>query len=460
MDQSDNQAPKDHPDGAQQPSRRDFLKLSAIGAMGAVSLPALAGPLAKVGAGDPAAVRQNSMPGRIVLCHDPEMGGHLSTIDQYRVEEMIHRSVRILTNNSNTGPAFESLFPGVHSGSTFAVKVNCIGQASSRWETTRGIISGLSQMFGGTFDVSQATIFDRDNPRYRGYDEANFVFGGHNPVLAYNNNASNSGHQPVPGHHLSRYILNSDYLINVPALKSHNDPANMITVALKNHYGSCAPSELCGEIANMLTLNADVEVKQKTGLVVTCGLRGTYSGGPSTYPQLWNLYPEGSPNTLLITTDPVTTDYWARDMINAERATHGWSPKTCPWVETASAPPYEIGVSDPAQMTVINYDLIGIAEESPPSTHGNFLARNVPNPFSESTTLSFRLAEAGEAQLQIVDVTGRSVRELSESRFPAGYSTLRWDGRDSRGRQVAAGVYFARLQVGADVNTRRILLIR
>jgi len=462
---SDSKNPKDRPDSSANPSRRDFLKLSAIGAVGAVSLPALARPLAARPAATPGdagqlAERDNQMPGRIVLTHDPEMLGHEPTIDAARVEQMVLGSVRILTDISDTGAAFESLFPGVTSTSTFAIKVNCIGPTSSRWETTRGIVSGLSQMLGGTYDVSQVTIFDRDNPGNRGYDAANFVFGGHSPSIPTNNNASGSGHQPWPGYNLSRYILNCDYVINVPALKSHSDPSNMITVALKNHYGSCSPSSLCGNITGMLTLNADSEVKEKTGLVVTCGLRGTYTGGPGGSPQSWNTFPQASPNMLLVTTDPVTNEYWSRDLINAERAARGWSLKTCPWVETASEAPYELGISDPGEMTVINYDLIGVGEQSPPATRGTFLARNVPNPFSESTTLRFRLSEPGEVKLQIVDVTGRSVRVLSESHFPAGYSQLRWDGRDARGRRAATGIYFARLQAGAEVSSRRIILAR
>ncbi len=460
VENSDSKSPKDQPDSSPQPSRRDFLKLSAMGAIGAVGLPAIAGPLAKVGETGAVVGRENAMPGRIVLCHDPEMEGHVTTINAARVEEMVQRSVRILTDLSDTGAAFESLFPGVHAGSTFAIKVNCIGQTSSRWETTRGVVSGLSQMLGGTYDVGQVTIFDRDNPHNRGYNEANFIFNGNNPLIPSNNNASGSGHQPWPGYSLSRYILNCDYLINVPALKSHSDGNNMITVALKNHYGSCSPSSLCGNIPGMLALNADSQIKDKTGLVITCGIRGTYNGGPSTWPQTWNTFPEGSPNMLLVTTDPVTNEYWSRDLINAERTTHGWSDKTCPWVETASTAQYELGVSDPGAMTVLNYDSIGVGEASPPATRGTFLARNVPNPFSESTTLRFRLSDPGAVELRIVDVTGRSVRLLSESRFPAGYSELRWDGRDGRGRQMAAGVYFARLQAGAEISSRRIILAR
>jgi hypothetical protein len=304
METEDGKASGDKTHSLTHPSRRQFLRLSALGALSSVGIPAMAEQLVRTGSAVPK--RGNLMPGRIVICHDPEMEGHLPTINRDRVEEMVHRSVRLLTDLGETGPAFESLFPGIDEGSTFAIKVNCIGPTCTRWEVARGVVSGLSLMFGGTYDVSQVTLFDRDTLSRWGYTQSEFTFNGNFPLLSSGNNAGGSGYTPVPGHHLSRYILNSDYLIDIPALKSHSDPSNQITVAMKNHYGSCYPSSLCGNIPGMLMLNADPEIKAKTCLVLTDGLRATYTGGPGGSPQTWNLYPEATPNTLFLTTDPVT----------------------------------------------------------------------------------------------------------------------------------------------------------
>jgi hypothetical protein len=35
-----------------------------------------------------------------------------------------------------------------------------------------------------------------------------------------------------------------------------------------------------------------------------------------------------------------------------------------------------------------------------------------------------------------------------------------WDGRDGAGRSVAAGIYFARLEVGERVFVRRVAIVR
>ena len=249
-------------------------------------------------------------------------------------------------------------------------------------------------------------------------------------------------------------------MIDIPALKSHSDGNNQITVALKNHYGSCSPASLCGDIPGMLALNSDPNVKNKTGLVITDGLRATYNGGPSTPPMTWSNYTEGTPNTLLITTDPVTNDYWARDIINAQRAASGMADKPCPWVETASGDPYNIGVSDPGSMNVIHINPEGTGVESGIPAGAAFLAPGEPNPFRESTRLRFRLDRPGQASLRIYEVTGRLVRTLGEMTYPNGLSEVSWDGRDSHGRQVSAGVYLARLQSGDRTQTRRVVKIR
>ncbi len=461
MEKSGGNPPKKQHTSAVSPSRREFLKLSALGAL-AMGSPAVAKDLIGKGAGASDAVRGNGIPGKIVLCHDPLMNGHTATIDRDRVEASLHESIRLLTDIPDIGTAMESFFPGVHASSTFAIKVNCIGTTCTRWEVVRGIVSGLSQMAGGTYDVSNVTIFDRDNPHYSGYTESEFEFNGNTAYIATGNNANDSGHIVWEDHHLSRYLLNTDYVINVPALKSHTHWYNQITVGMKNHYGSCDPSDLCNDSTmGMLPLNSDTNLKDKTGLVVTDAIRATYYGGPGEPPQNWSIYDEATPNSLLVTTDPVTNEYWARDMINAQRVASGYSPRACAWIEAASEDPYNLGVSDPAEMTVINYDpTISVDDPGVAVPDGALLVASTPNPFSARTTLRFRLADASDAKIEIFAPSGRIVRQLGGQQYPAGMGEVVWDGLDQAGRRVSAGVYIARLTAGRAVTNRRVVMVR
>jgi hypothetical protein len=439
-------------------TRRQFLRLSAFGILGATAVPAMAERVlaknrrpAQWGSG-------NTLPGRIVIGRDGRMGGHLGTIDKDWVEQSVHRGVRDLTGIADTGAAFESLFPGLGADSTFAIKINLIGPCDTRWETARAVVSGLSLMLGGTYDVSQVTVFDRHSLPAHGYTDSEFIFNGNTAVLSSTNNASGSGYYIYGAHELSRYILNADYVINIPVLKSHTFPNNQITIAFKNHYGSCASPVMCNDVTALLTVNADTQIRDKTCLVVTDALRATYDGDPVVPPMVWDTYFEGTPNTLLITTDPTTNEYIGRDIINRERAEHGMAAKPAPWVEQSSADPCNIGVSNPDDITIIEW--ADVEDEAGGVTSGTFLGPNTPNPFSDATTLRLRLANPGRARLKIFDARGRLIRQLSDREFPGGFSEIPWDGRDSTGGRVVAGVYFVRLEVGRQIQTRRIVLVR
>jgi flagellar hook assembly protein FlgD len=56
----------------------------------------------------------------------------------------------------------------------------------------------------------------------------------------------------------------------------------------------------------------------------------------------------------------------------------------------------------------------------------------------------------------ILDANGRSVARLASPSGPARWS---WDARDSEGRQVAPGVYYARVG-GRNGATTRIVVVR
>jgi hypothetical protein len=83
-----------------------------------------------------------------------------------------------------------------------------------------------------------------------------------------------------------------------------------------------------------------------------------------------------------------------------------------------------------------------------------------PNPFRTHTSVLFATPVAGEAAVAIYDVAGRRIRTLLGERVEPGVHTLRWDGRDQKGRAVASGVYFVRLRVAGEHDTRRLVRLR
>jgi hypothetical protein len=88
------------------------------------------------------------------------------------------------------------------------------------------------------------------------------------------------------------------------------------------------------------------------------------------------------------------------------------------------------------------------------------LLANYPNPFNPSTTIPFALEASADVRLTVYDMLGQRVAELADAHLPAGAHQVTWDARDAGGRPVAAGVYLVRLVAGAQVDQRRVTLIK
>jgi flagellar hook assembly protein FlgD len=88
------------------------------------------------------------------------------------------------------------------------------------------------------------------------------------------------------------------------------------------------------------------------------------------------------------------------------------------------------------------------------------LFQNYPNPFNAETNIRYRLNETGPVRLQIFNVTGQRIITLVEEVQSPGIYTVRWDGRDEHGSEVASGVYFSHLQAGSRTGSRKMSLVR
>jgi FlgD Ig-like domain/FG-GAP-like repeat len=88
------------------------------------------------------------------------------------------------------------------------------------------------------------------------------------------------------------------------------------------------------------------------------------------------------------------------------------------------------------------------------------LEQNFPNPFHDGTSIAYASPRPMAMKLRVFDVSGRVVRILVEGTVPAGRHTTVWDGRDERGRETTAGVYFYRLEGADETLTRKTIRLR
>jgi hypothetical protein len=88
------------------------------------------------------------------------------------------------------------------------------------------------------------------------------------------------------------------------------------------------------------------------------------------------------------------------------------------------------------------------------------LRQNAPNPFRDGTSIAFQLPQQENARIEVFDVAGRRVATVIDRELPAGLHTAVWDGRDTAGNEVSAGIYFCRLAAGQNEGLRKMILLK
>lgn len=84
-----------------------------------------------------------------------------------------------------------------------------------------------------------------------------------------------------------------------------------------------------------------------------------------------------------------------------------------------------------------------------------------PNPMQDRAMLSLWMAAPHAGEVTILDVAGRRVRRLTAGRvFPAGTTTLVWDGKTDAGVRAPEGVYFIRGRFAGKTVTQRVTVVR
>ncbi len=102
-------------------------------------------------------------------------------------------------------------------------------------------------------------------------------------------------------------------------------------------------------------------------------------------------------------------------------------------------------------------------EDEPDSTGASGQSRlldSYPNPFNARTVIGFELDRRQPVSLRVHNLTGQRVTTLAEGVYPEGVFAVSWDGRDDQGREVASGVYLARLRLEERALSQRLTLVR
>jgi len=124
--------------------------------------------------------------------------------------------------------------------------------------------------------------------------------------------------------------------------------------------------------------------------------------------------------------------------------------------------------SSPTQTIDCIYGQMGSAgiDENVEISNPKIILNNYPNPFRNSTTISFSPTENGEnAEIEIYNIKGQKVKSLEcvnyfDAKATESLSHIIWNGKDENNKPVSSGIYFYKLKSGKSVSTKKMILMR
>jgi len=83
------------------------------------------------------------------------------------------------------------------------------------------------------------------------------------------------------------------------------------------------------------------------------------------------------------------------------------------------------------------------------------LLKAYPNPFNPSLSIEYRLNKASEVSISIYDINGRLIETILDAYQTIGNHKLNWTSKNE-----ATGVYIIKLDLGMDIYTKRVVLLK
>jgi len=83
-----------------------------------------------------------------------------------------------------------------------------------------------------------------------------------------------------------------------------------------------------------------------------------------------------------------------------------------------------------------------------------------PNPFHESTELSFTLPKTADVTISIFNIKGHKIKTLLSEVLFQGTHYVSWDGKDGDGKKISSGIYFYVLQTATSVHSEKVIMLK
>ena len=322
-------------------SRRNFVKISAVAAVSARIYPVLAGN------------GKSTLKSRIVRVHDPgatrpwdytanapwdhtvepgETGNpgkikerYFDFINEDVVAKMLNRGLCELTATGSAADAWGRLLPDLQKSDSVTIKMNMNNASydekvtTNRMDQTIPLVNVMLDDLIVKLGLSEERITILDASRWfhpvimKGrcrYKHVKWVDEMDKDRWDKNESVVFTKDEPSPGGDfwMPKAYTQADHIINLCLMKNHGCG---ITGAMKNHFGSIpSPRNLhdgMGDKSYIADVCNTPSIKNKVRVNIADALFANWHNNVWA-PRPWKTFPQESPNSLLLGTDPVALD--------------------------------------------------------------------------------------------------------------------------------------------------------
>jgi uncharacterized protein (DUF362 family) len=322
-------------------SRRNFVRISATAAVSAQLYPVFAHG------------RKRNARSRIIRIHDPEATKrwdyaanapwdhtvepgetgnpekikerYFDYINEDVVARMLDRGLRELTDTGSAADAWSSLLPNLQKSDRVTIKMNMNNASfdekvtTNRMDQTIPIVNVILDDLIGELGLSEEKITILDASRWfhpeimKGrcrYKHVQWVDETDIERWDKNESVTFTKDEPSPGGDfwMPKAYTQTDHIINLCLMKNHGCG---ITGAMKNHFGSIpSPRNLhvgMGDKSYIADVCNTPSIKNKVRLNIADALFANWHNNVWA-PRPWKTFPQESPNSLMLGTDPVALD--------------------------------------------------------------------------------------------------------------------------------------------------------
>jgi hypothetical protein len=450
-------------------NRRDFLKVTAAGATGA--LVGFLGPAKVFGA--PAAwtskmaINPNIDNLRVVCCSDPTMVANGApnwnnatavgnAVSRDRVFADMDEMAKSLANKTTAGEAWGAIFQmpagkSAWSNVKVAIKVNCISPHRVNVHLLDKLCRELNAL-GVPF--ANITIGDPSQSSTSAWYGA-YVTSGRLPSGVSFNLAT-----------ADLTNGNVDLLINTAVYKTHWSQFGCITLTMKNHYGFFPVDHGATTAMDTLSTYSKSDAIMGTGTPPRQQLCIVDSLWHSTS---WAANPSLQQNMLIMGTFTGAVDFcFVHDIHPSIYEAENDPPKTFTLTERAIQDRYltDFGytASDFQNLHLVSVPPAGGTGlndrgRATQQAGGVLNVKTTGSAFLSTGTHVNLPSTTGELIVDVLDISGRQLSRIAALPYAGRSLTVTWDGI-ARGRTVSSGPYVIRARIGSSVTTSLLSVTR